>query len=172
MSDFVHLHLHTEWSLLDGAIRIDDLVGRLIEYKMPGCAITDHGTLYGIIHFYTKLKSAGLKPILGCEFYVAENSRFEKKAAKKGEVGTHLVLLAKNKEGYQNLLKLASIAYLEGFYYKPRIDKEVLKNYHQGLIGMSACLEGEIPKLILKGQIDKAIEVAKWYKEVFGEDFY
>ena len=172
MSDFVHLHLHTEWSLLDGAIRIDDLVGRLIEYKMPGCAITDHGTLYGIIHFYTKLKSAGLKPILGCEFYVAENSRFEKKAAKKGEVGTHLVLLAKDKEGYQNLLKLASIAYLEGFYYKPRIDKEVLKNYHQGLIAMSACLEGEIPKLILKGQIDKAIEVAKWYKEVFGEDFY
>ena len=172
MSDFVHLHLHTEWSLLDGAIRIDDLVKKLIEYKMPGCAITDHGTLYGIIHFYTKLKSAGLKPILGCEFYVAENSRFEKKAAKKGEVGTHLVLLAKDEEGYQNLLKLASIAYLEGFYYKPRIDKEVLRNYHRGLIAMSACLEGEIPKLILNGQIDKAIEVAKWYKELFGEDFY
>ena len=172
MSDFVHLHLHTEWSLLDGAIRIDDLINRLIEYKMPGAAITDHGTLYGIIHFYTKLKEAGLKPIIGCEFYVAEGSRFEKKASKRGEAGTHLVLLAKNEEGYQNLLKLASIAYLEGFYYRPRIDKEVLSKYHQGLIAMSACLEGEIPKLILNGQPDKALEVAKWYKDLFKEDFY
>jgi DNA polymerase-3 subunit alpha len=172
MSDFVHLHLHTEWSLLDGAIRIEDLTKRLIEYGMPGCAITDHGTLYGIIHFYTKLKEAGLKPIIGCEFYVAEGSRFEKKASKRGEAGTHLVLLAKNKEGYQNLLKLASIAYLEGFYYRPRIDKEVLKQYHQGLIAMSACLEGEIPRLLLGGNLNKAIEVAKWYKELFKDDFY
>ncbi len=172
MSSFVHLHLHTEWSLLDGAIRIDDLVKRLIEYKMPGCAITDHGTLYGIIHFYTKLKEAELKPIIGCEFYVAEGSRFEKKSLKRGDAGPHLVLLAKNEEGYQNLLKLGSKAYLEGFYYKPRIDKELLRNYHQGLIAMSACLEGEIPRLILNGQIDKAIEVAKWYKELFKDDFY
>ena len=172
MSDFVHLHLHTEWSLLDGAIRIEDLTKRLIEYGMPGCAVTDHGTLYGIIHFYTKLKEAGLKPIIGCEFYVAEGSRFKKKASKRGEAGTHLVLLAKNKEGYQNLLKLASIAYLEGFYYRPRIDKEILKQYHQGLIAMSACLEGEIPKLILAGNLNKAIEVAKWYKELFKDDFY
>uniref|UniRef100_A0A7V4N3Y6 DNA polymerase III subunit alpha n=1 Tax=Thermodesulfobacterium geofontis TaxID=1295609 RepID=A0A7V4N3Y6_9BACT len=172
MSDFVHLHLHTEWSLLDGAIRIEDLTKRLLEYKMPGCAITDHGTLYGIIHFYTKLKEAGLKPIIGCEFYVAEGSRFEKKVSKRGEVGTHLVLLAKNKEGYQNLLKLASIAYLEGFYYRPRIDKEILKLYHKGLIAMSACLEGEIPKLLLAGNLNKAIEVAKWYKDLFKDDFY
>lgn len=172
MSDFVHLHLHTEWSLLDGAIRIDDLINRLIEYKMPGAAITDHGTLYGIVHFYTKLKEAGLKPIIGCEFYVAENSRFEKKASKRGEAGTHLVLLVKNEEGYKNLLKLASIAHLEGFYYRPRIDKEVLSKYHEGLIAMSACLEGEIPRLILNGQFNKALETAKWYKDLFKEDFY
>lgn len=172
MGSFVHLHLHTEWSLLDGAIRIDDLLERLLEYKMSGCAITDHGTLYGIIHFYLKLKSAGLKPLLGCEFYVAENSRFEKKADKKGYAGTHLIAIAKDEEGYRNLLKLASLAYLEGFYYKPRIDKEILQKYHKGLIIMSACLEGEIPKLILNGEIDKAIEVAQWYKSLFQEDFY
>ncbi len=173
MSDFVHLHVHTEWSLLDGAIHIDDLVKRLIDYKMPGCAITDHGTLYGLIHFYKKLRESDLKPILGCEFYMAEGSRFDKKASKKGEARTHhIVLLAKNEAGYKNLLKLASIAYLEGFYYRPRIDKEVLRQYHDGLIAMSACLEGEIPKLILNGQIDKAIEVAKWYKELFKDDFY
>jgi len=172
MSDFVHLHVHTEWSLLDGAIRIKDLVPRLLEYKMPGCAITDHGTLYGLIHFYKALKDAGLKPILGCEFYVAEGSRKERKASKRGETGTHLVLLAKNEEGYRNLLRLASLAYLEGFYYRPRIDKELLQKYHQGLIAMSACLEGEIPKLILLGHVDKAREVAKWYKSLFGGDFY
>ncbi len=172
MSDFVHLHLHTEWSLLDGAIRIDDLVKKLIEYKMPGCAITDHGTLYGIVHFYKKLKEAGLKPLIGCEFYVARGSRFEKKATKKGEAGNHLVLIAKNEAGYRNLLKLASLAYLEGFYYKPRIDKELLQQYHEGLIAMSACLEGEIPQLILNGQIDKAIETAKWFKALFKDDFY
>ena len=172
MAEFVHLHLHTEWSLLDGAIRIKDLVPRLLDYKMPGCAITDHGTMYGIVHFYKALKEAGLKPIIGCEFYVAEGSRFDKKASKRGEAGTHLVLLVKNEEGYRNILKLASLAYLEGFYYRPRIDKELLLKYHKGLIALSACLEGEIPKLFLNGQKDKAVEVARWYKELFGEDFY
>ncbi|WP_022854824.1 DNA polymerase III subunit alpha [Thermodesulfobacterium thermophilum] len=172
MGEFVHLHLHTEWSLLDGAIRIKDLVKRLLDYQLPGCAITDHGTLYGIIHFYKALKEAGLKPIIGCEFYVAENSRFDKKVAKRGEAGHHLVLLAKDEVGYKNLIKLASQAYLEGFYYRPRIDKELLVKHHEGLIALSACLEGEIPKLILFNQIDKAIEVAKWYKDLFKEDFY
>ncbi|WP_028841727.1 DNA polymerase III subunit alpha [Thermodesulfobacterium hveragerdense] len=172
MGEFVHLHLHTEWSLLDGAIRIKDLVNRLLDYQLPGCAITDHGTLYGIIHFYKALKEAGLKPIIGCEFYVAENSRFDKKVAKRGEAGHHLVLLAKDEVGYKNLIKLASQAYLEGFYYRPRIDKELLVKHHEGLIALSACLEGEIPKLILFNQIDKAIEVAKWYKGLFKENFY
>lgn len=173
MSDFVHLHLHTEWSLLDGAIRIEDLVRKLQEYGMKGCAITDHGTLHGIIHFYQKLRDAGLKPLLGCEFYVAEESRFLKKASKRGEAGAfHLILIAKNLEGYKNLVKLGTKAFLEGFYYRPRIDKELLKEHRSGLICLSACLEGEIPQLILQGQINKAKETAKWYKELFGEDFY
>ncbi|BAU23290.1 DNA polymerase III subunit alpha [Caldimicrobium thiodismutans] len=172
MADFVHLHLHTEWSLLDGAIRIEDLVKRLAEYKMPGCAITDHGTLYGLIHFYNKLRGAGLKPLLGCEFYVAEGSRFQKKTNRKGEAGRHLILIAKNEEGYKNLIKLGSRAYLEGFYYRPRIDKELLMEFHQGLICLSACLEGEIPHLLLQGLMDQAIESAQFYKNLFGEDFY
>lgn len=173
MADFVHLHLHTEWSLLDGAIRIDDLIKRLIEYKMPGCAITDHGTLFGLIHFYTKLKKAGLKPLLGCEFYVAEGSRFQKKATKRGEAGgSHLILIAKDEIGYRNLVKLGSKAYLEGFYYRPRIDKELLKEHAEGLICLSACIEGEIPQLVLQGNLDQALETAKWYKTLFGEDFY
>lgn len=173
MSSFVHLHLHTEWSLLDGAIRIEDLAQKLIEYGMPGCAITDHGTLFGIIHFYNKLKSVGLKPLLGCEFYVAEGSRFSKRVNKRGEaISNHLILIAKDEEGYKNLVKLASLAYLEGFYYRPRIDKELLMKHSQGLIALSACMEGEIPQLILKGNFDKAIEVAKWFKDIFGENFY
>ncbi len=172
MADFVHLHLHTEWSLLDGAIRVKDLPQKLEEYKMPGCAITDHGTLFGIIHFYKTLKDAGFKPLIGCEFYVAEGSRFNKKTSKRGDTGYHLVLIAKNYQGYKNLLKLATIAYLEGFYYKPRIDKEVLAQYKEGLICLSACLEGEIPRLFLEGKKEKARETAKWFKDVFGEDFY
>jgi len=172
MPDFVHLHLHTEWSLLDGAIRIDDLVKKLKEFGMPGCAITDHGTLYGLIHFYTKLKGESLKPLLGCEFYVAEGSRFHKKASKRGEAGTHLILLAKNEIGYKNLIKLGTKAYLEGFYYRPRIDKELLQEHHEGLICLSACLEGEIPQAILQGNFEKALEVAKFYKDLFGDDFY
>ncbi|MFN4132550.1 MAG: DNA polymerase III subunit alpha, partial [Caldimicrobium sp.] len=172
MADFVHLHVHTEWSLLDGAIKIESLIERLLEYKMPGCAITDHGTLYGLVNFYTKLKSVDLKPILGCEVYVAEGSRFNKKSTKRGETGHHLILLAKNEEGYKNLIKLGSLAYLEGFYYRPRIDKELLSSYSSGLICLSACLEGEIPQLILQGNFDKAIEVAKFYRDLFGEDFY
>ncbi len=172
MSGFVHLHLHTEWSLLDGAIKIDELVKKLLEFKMPGCAITDHGTLYGIIHFYTKLKESNLKPLLGCEFYVAEGSYKEKRSSRRGEAGSHLVVIAKNETGYKNLLKLATLAYLEGFYYRPRIDKKLLETYKEGLIVLSGCLEGEIPRLILEGQIDKAYHVAKEYKEVLGEDFY
>jgi len=167
MTNFVHLHLHTEYSLLDGMIKIENLVPRLLDYKMPGCAITDHGNLFGVVYFHNALKEAGLKPVIGCEFYVAEKSRKEKSKDR-----FHLVLLVKNEEGYHNILKLASLAYLEGFYYKPRVDKELLSKYHKGLIALSACLEGEIPRLFLSGQKDRAVEVAKWYKELFGEDFY
>jgi len=170
MLSFVPLHLHTEWSLLDGAIRIKDLVPRLLEYGYLGCAITDHGTLFGLVHFYTALKEANLKPLLGCEFYLAPGSRFEKN--KKNADYFHLILIAKNEAGYKNLIKLGSKAYLEGFYYKPRIDKELLKEYSEGLIALSACLEGEIPTLLRRGEKDKAKEVALFYKELFGEDFY
>jgi DNA polymerase-3 subunit alpha len=170
MLSFVPLHLHTEWSLLDGSIRIKDLVPRLLEYGYLGCAITDHGTLFGLVHFYKALKEANLKPLLGCEFYLAPGSRFEKN--KKNADNFHLILIAKNEAGYKNLIKLGSKAYLEGFYYKPRIDKELLKEYSEGLIALSACLEGEIPKLLLLGERDKAKEAAFFYKQLFGEDFY
>jgi DNA polymerase-3 subunit alpha len=170
MLSFVPLHLHTEWSLLDGSIRIKDLVPRLLEYGYQGSAITDHGTLFGLMHFYKALKEANLKPLLGCEFYLAPGSRFEKN--KKNADYFHLILIAKNETGYKNLIKLGSRAYLEGFYYKPRIDKELLKEYSEGLIALSACLEGEIPKLLLLGEKDKAKEAALFYKQLFGEDFY
>jgi DNA polymerase-3 subunit alpha len=170
MLSFVPLHLHTEWSLLDGSIRIKDLVPRLLEYGYQGSAITDHGTLFGLMHFYKALKEANLKPLLGCEFYLAPGSRFEKN--KKNADYFHLILIAKNETGYKNLIKLGSRAYLEGFYYKPRIDKDLLKEYSEGLIALSACLEGEIPKLLLLGEKDKAKEVTLFYKQLFGEDFY
>ena len=170
MLSFIPLHLHTEWSLLDGSIRIKDLVPRLLEYGYLGSAITDHGTLFGLVNFYKALKEANLKPLLGCEFYLAPGSRFEKN--KKNADYFHLILIAKNETGYKNLIKLGSKAYLEGFYYKPRIDKELLKEYSEGLIALSACLEGEIPKLLLLGEKDKAKESALFYKQLFGEDFY
>lgn len=170
MLSFVPLHLHTEWSLLDGSIRIKDLVPRLLKYGYPGCAITDHGTLFGLVNFYKALKDANLKPLLGCEFYLAPGSRFDKN--KKNADYFHLILIAKNETGYKNLIKLGSKAYLEGFYYKPRIDKDLLKECSEGLIALSACLEGEIPKLLLLGEKDKAKEAALFYKQLFGEDFY
>ena len=172
MAEFVHLHVHTEWSLLDGALRVSDLAQKAVEYKMPAVAITDHGNLFGIIHFYEKLKEAGLKPILGCEVYVAPGSRFEKKAKSATEAGYHLVLLAQNEVGYRNLLKLATRAHFEGFYWKPRVDKELLKEYSEGLIALSACLHGEIPAAILSGNKDRALELIKTYRALFPGRFY
>ena len=166
-SNFVHLHLHTQYSLLDGAIRLDDLFARANEFSMPAVAITDHGNLFGAIDFYTKASSAGLKPIIGCEIYLAPNSRFEKKATSTGETAYHLILLVKNTKGYKNLCRLVTSGYLEGFYYKPRIDKELLRAHSEGLIALSACLHGEIPHLIQMGNIEKAYEVAKEFKEIF-----
>ncbi len=172
MSDFVHLHLHTEWSLLDGAIRLNDLFPRAKELGYSALAITDHGNLFGLIHFYEKAKEAGIKPILGCEVYVAPGSRFEKKAKSAQEAGYHLVLLCENLTGYRNLLKLCTLAHFEGFYWKPRVDKELLKKYSDGLIALSGCLHGEIPAAILNGQIDKAKILAKEYANIFPGRFY
>jgi DNA polymerase-3 subunit alpha len=171
-SNFVHLHVHTEYSLLDGTCRIKDLVAQAKKYKMPALAITDHGVMYGVIKFYKEAIRQGIKPIIGCEAYVAPQSRLDK-TFKRKETPYHLILLVKNNEGYKNLVKLVTLSYLEGFYYKPRIDKEILRKYSSGLIGLSACLKGEIPQNILKNDIAKAKETILEYSEIFGEEnFY
>ncbi|GAV26289.1 DNA polymerase III subunit alpha [Carboxydothermus islandicus] len=169
---FVHLHTHSCYSLLDGAGKIKDLVGRAVEFKMPALALTDHGNLFGVIEFYKEAKALGLKPILGVEVYVAPRTRFDK-TPKIDDQLTHLVLLAKDRTGYQNLLRLVSRSYTEGYYYKPRVDKQLLAENSQGLIALSSCLAGEIPELILSGQREKAREVAGIYRDIFGkENFY
>ncbi len=169
---FVHLHVHTQYSLLDGAIRLDPLFNRAIEYGMDAIAVTDHGTMFGTIEFYEKAKKAGIKPIIGCECYIAPRTLADKTTTDNKGL-SHLVLLAKNQEGYRNLCKLTTIAQLEGFYYKPRIDKTVLRQYSSGLIALSACLHGEIPSLIKAGKIEQADEAARFYLDVFGEgNFY
>jgi len=167
-SNFVHLHVHTQYSLLDGAIRIDPLLKRVSDFNMDAVAITDHGTMFGAMTFYEKANKAGIKPIIGCECYLAPRRLTEKTSLDKRGL-SHLILLAENQEGYRNLCKLATIAQLQGFYYKPRIDKEVLKQYIKGLIGFSGCLRGEIPKLIQENRIDKADEAARFYIDIFGE---
>ena len=166
---FTHLHIHTEYSLLDGMCRISQLVDRVKELGMDSLAITDHGAMYGVIQFYQKARAAGIKPIIGCEIYVAPDSRLGRSAADKNSY--HLVLLAKNRTGYHNLIQLTTKAYLEGFYYKPRVDKELLMEYREGLVAMSACLGGEVPALILGGRLEEAKKAALWYKQTFG-DFY
>ncbi|MFC2010806.1 DNA polymerase III subunit alpha, partial [Chloroflexota bacterium] len=166
---FTHLHVHTEYSLLDGMCRIPQLVARAKELGMDSLALTDHGVMYGAIQFYLAAKEAGIKPIIGCEVYVAQDSRFNRNAGDKNRY--HLVLLAKDQTGYRNLIQLTAKAHLEGFYYRPRLDRELLEQYHQGLIALSACIGGEVPHLILEGRLDEAKETALWYKQTFG-DFY
>jgi DNA polymerase-3 subunit alpha len=173
-SDFVHLHLHTEFSLLDGACRLDKLVDRAHELNFPALSITDHGVLYGAVDFYQAARAKGIKPIIGCEVYVAPGSRLEKKSSTGGkDVYNHLVLLAKDEAGYKNLVKLVTSAHLEGYYYKPRIDKEILAVNSNGLIALSGCLASEIPQHILNDQLDKAREAVDWFKQTLGpENFY
>lgn len=169
---FVHLHVHTEYSLLDGAARIKDVIEKACQLGMPAVAITDHGNMYGVVDFYKEAKKKGIKPLLGCEVYVAPRSRFQKEQG-RDDYRYHLVLLAKNIEGYRNLMKLVTASYLEGFYYKPRVDRELLSRHSKGLIALSACKAGEIPVLLLAGKDDKAHETALWYREVFGPgNFY
>ena len=160
MRDFVHLHTHTEYSLLDGLSKCQALANYAAEMGMKALAITDHGAMYGVVDFYKACKAAGIKPIIGIETYmVSKGSRFDRDRKKNGKPN-HLVLLAQNQTGYENLLKLASIAQLEGFYYKPRIDKELLAEHCEGLIALSACASGEIPRLISRVSIVGAIQVA------------
>src|SRR2546425_400102 len=173
-ADFVHLHLHTEYSLLDGGCRLDRLMEKAHELKFPALAVTDHGVLYGAIDFYKAALEQGVKPIVGCEVYVAPGSRFEKKTSTGGrDVYHHLVLLAKDEIGYKNLIQLATAAHLEGYYYKPRIDKELLAAHKEGLIALSGCLASEIPEWIQKEQLPKARETIDWFKQTFSaENFY
>jgi DNA polymerase-3 subunit alpha len=168
---FAHLHLHSQYSLLDGANKIDDIINKSIEFNMPSVAITDHGNLFGALEFYEKAVKKGVKPIIGCEVYVAPGSRLAKNQNEKHSY--HLILLAMNDEGYKNLCKLVSKAYLEGFYYKPRIDKEILQEYNKGLFALSACLKGEIPQKILSGNIEETVKSVQFFSKVFNNDrFY
>ena len=173
-ADFVHLHLHTEYSLLDGACRVDKLIEKAHELKFPALAITDHGAMHGVIDFYQAAREKGIKPIIGCEVYVAPGSRRDKKTSSGGrDVYHHLGLLAKDATGYKNLIQLTTAAHLEGYYYKPRIDKEILAAHKEGLIAMSGCLASEIPDWILKDQLDKARDAVDWFKQTLGpENFY
>ncbi len=171
MSDFVHLHVHSEFSLLDGANRIKDLPVRAKELGMDAIAITDHGVMFGVIDFYKACKANGVKPIIGCEVYVAPRTRFDKEPNIDNKYN-HLILLAKNNEGYKNLSKLVSLGFVDGYYYKPRIDKEILEKYHEGLICCSACLGGELAQAVINGSMEKAEEVALWHKNLFGDDYY
>jgi DNA polymerase III subunit alpha len=172
-ADFVHLHLHTEYSLLDGACRLDRLVEKAHELKFPALAITDHGAMHGVIDFYQTARTKGVKPIIGCEVYVAPGSRLEKKTSSGGrDVYHHLLLLAKDAAGYKNLIKLTTEAHLTGYYYKPRIDKELLAAHKDGLIAFSGCLASEVPDWIMRDQLPKARETIDWFKQTLGADNY
>jgi DNA polymerase-3 subunit alpha len=168
---FVHLHVHSEYSLLDGLAKIEDLIDRAKELKMDSLAITDHGAMYGAVKFYNAAKDAGIKPIIGVEAYMAERSRFDKQPGVDKDQ-FHQLLLAKNELGYRNLMKLTTLAHLEGQYYKPRIDREILAKFHEGIIVTSSCLQGEAPQQILKNDLAAAKKTIEWFQEVFGEDYY
>src|SRR6187399_1792156 len=167
MAEFVHLHLHTEFSLLDGACRIDELLDQAVRLKMPALAVTEHGNMFSSVIFHDHARARGLNPILGCEVYVAPGDR-RTKSGVPGETQNHLVLLAENLEGYHNLIKLVSAGYTEGFYYKPRIDKELLAAHSAGLIGLSSCLKGEVATGIRTEQHAKAMQAAATYRDILG----
>lgn len=167
---FTHLHVHTEYSLLDGSSKIKEITKRAAELGMDSLAITDHGVMYGVIDFYKAAKEAGIKPILGCEVYVAPGSRFDKEAGTGEDKYNHLVLLAENNTGYQNLMKIVSRGFTEGFYYKPRVDKELLREFHEGIIATSACLAGEVQRYLARGMYEEAKRVALYYQDIFGKD--
>ena len=168
---FAHLHVHTEYSLLDGASRIKELVQRTQELGMDSIAITDHGTMYGTIAFYKEAKKQGIRPIIGCEVYLAPGSRHER-AEVDGVRYYHLILLAENEMGYRNLVRLVSRANIEGYYYKPRVDKELLREHHEGIIALSACLAGEIPQTALRGDMEQLGTLVQEYIDIFGRDCF
>ena len=167
--EFAHLHVHTEYSLLDGSNKINEYVARVKELGMNSAAITDHGVMFGCIDFYKAAKAAGSKPIMGCEVYVAPGSRFDREAGSGEDRYYHLVLLAENDQGYSNLMKIVSKGFVEGFYYKPRVDLELLEEYHEGIIALSACLAGEVARFLTRGMYEEAKKAALRYQDIFGK---
>ena len=170
--NFAHLHVHTEYSLLDGSNKIKEYVARVKELGMNSAAITDHGVMFGVIDFYRAAKEAGIKPILGCEVYVAPGSRFDKEAGTNEDRYYHLVLLAENNKGYANLVKIVSKGFVEGYYYKPRVDLELLEEYHEGIIALSACLAGEVQRNLARSMYEEAKRAAERYEKIFGKDHF
>ena len=169
---FTHLHVHTEYSLLDGSSKIKELVDRAKELGMDSMAITDHGVMYGVIDFYRAARAVGIKPIIGCEVYVAPGSRFDREASSGEDRYYHLILLAENNQGYQNLMKVVSKGFVDGFYYKPRVDLEILRQYHEGIIALSACLAGEVQRYLERGLYQQGKEAALRYEEIFGKNHF
>ena len=167
---FTHLHVHTEFSLLDGSGKISEMIDQAQKLGMDSLAITDHGAMYGVIDFYKEAKAHGIKPIIGCEIYVTNGSRFDREISRGDDKYYHLVLLAENNQGYSNLVKIVSAGFTDGFYYKPRVDYEILEKYHEGLIASSACLAGIIPKTILKNDYEAACREAVRLNDIFGQD--
>ena len=165
---FTHLHVHTEYSLLDGSSKIKELVDRAKELGMDSMAITDHGVMYGVIDLYRAARAVGIKPIIGCEVYVAPGSRFDRESSSGEDRYYHLILLAENNQGYQNLMKIVSKGFVDGFYYKPRVDLEILRQYHEGIIALSACLAGEVQRYLERGLYQQGKEAALRYEEIFG----
>src|SRR3989339_1842375 len=166
---FTHLHVHTHYSLLDGLAKIDDILDRAKELGMDSLALTDHGVLYGAIEFFIKAKEKGIKPIIGCEMYLTAGDHTSRNNTQEDKTRYHLILLAKNEKGYKNLMKLISVAHLEGFYYKPRINKALLRKYSEGLIGLSACAQGENPETAINSKNEDAEKLALEYQEIFGK---
>ena len=169
---FTHLHVHTEYSLLDGSCKIKELIARAAELGMKNIAITDHGNMYGVIEFYRAARAAGINPVIGCEVYVAPGSRFDREVTKGEGRYNHLVLLAENNVGYSNLIKIVSKGFTEGFYYKPRVDYEVLEKYHEGVIALSACLAGAVATALRYGQYETAKKEAERLYDIFGKDHF
>ena len=170
---FTHLHVHTSYSLLDGAGRIPEMIARCRELGMDSMAITDHGVMYGVIDFYKEAQKQGIKPILGCEVYLTGGSRFDREVGKGEDRYYHLVLLAENNQGYANLMKIVSTGFIDGFYYKPRVDLETLERYHEGIIALSACLAGEVSRNLTRNMYPEAKKAALRYLSIFGpEHFY
>ena len=169
---FTHLHVHTEYSLLDGSSKIRELTARAKELGMDSMAITDHGVMYGVIDFYRAAREVGIKPILGCEVYVAPGSRFDRENGAGEDRYYHLILLAENNTGYKNLMKIVSKGFVDGFYYKPRVDLDLLETYHEGIISLSACLAGEVQKYLARGMYEEAKRSALRYSEIFGKDHF